>query len=177
MQLHTVHFRAMGSPCSIRLYAPSAAQAKLLAEPLIAEVERLEQAYSRYLPTSILSAINVSAGRHEVVLDEETSALMHYAYQAWQQSEGLFDITSGVLRKVWDFHSQQLPSQLQIDAILPLIGMEKLEWIKRLMLRGETIEECSVLAVDLKHPKIVGDYRIPKDLLDAIYAVLPEPKV
>jgi hypothetical protein len=54
--------------------------------------------------------------------------------------------------------------------------MEKLEWVKRLMLRGEAIEECSVLAIDLKHPRILADYRIPKDMLDALYTVLPVPR-
>jgi len=54
--------------------------------------------------------------------------------------------------------------------------MEKLEWIKRLMLCGETIEECSVLALDLKQPRILADYRIPRDMLDALYSVIPVPK-
>lgn len=53
--------------------------------------------------------------------------------------------------------------------------MEKLEWVGRLLKRGELIEECSVLAIDLKQPRILADYRIPKDKLDAIYSVLPEP--
>lgn len=53
--------------------------------------------------------------------------------------------------------------------------MEKLAWVKRMMMRGESIEECSVLAIDLSKPRIVDDYRVPKGMLDAIYTLLPEP--
>lgn len=53
--------------------------------------------------------------------------------------------------------------------------MEKLEWARRLLLQGEMIEECSVLAIDLNRRKILADYRIPANALDAIYTVLPEP--
>ena len=40
-------------------------------------------------------------------------------------SDGSFDITSGLLRKVWDFSAAQLPDQAPIDAVLPLIGLDK----------------------------------------------------
>lgn len=53
--------------------------------------------------------------------------------------------------------------------------LEKLEWIKRLLLKGEMVTECSILAIDLEQRKILADYRIPANMIDAIYTVLPEP--
>ncbi len=53
--------------------------------------------------------------------------------------------------------------------------IEKIEWVKRLLQRGEAVEECSVLAIDLKQRKILADYRIPAGMADAIYSILPEP--
>jgi len=53
--------------------------------------------------------------------------------------------------------------------------IEKLEWAKRLLQKGKVVEECSVLAVDLVHKKIIADYRIPAGMIDAIYSILPEP--
>jgi len=53
--------------------------------------------------------------------------------------------------------------------------MEKLKWVNKLLLRGKNIEECSVLAVDLKKRKIIGDYIFPKNMIDAIYSIIPEP--
>ena len=44
------------------------------------------------------------------------------------QSGGRFDLTSGVLRRAWDFKVQRVPSQQQIAALLPLIGWPKVEW-------------------------------------------------
>ncbi|MBI5430588.1 MAG: hypothetical protein HY938_09045 [Nitrosomonadales bacterium] len=52
---------------------------------------------------------------------------------------------------------------------------EKVEWIKSLLKRGEMVEECSVLAIDLKRKKILADYRIPAGTIDAIYSIFPEP--
>ncbi len=143
MQLHLVRFRAMGSPCSVRLYASSDIEAQSLAAPAIQEVARLEAAYSRYRPESLLSTINASAGSDAIALDDETSALIDYAFKAWQESDGLFDITSGVLRNAWDFRSNQLPKTQDIERLMPLIGMEKLEWQKprlRLPIKGMELD-------------------------------------
>lgn len=116
----------MGSPCSVLVYAPTQAQAQAAALQAEAEVRRLEQKYSRYRDDSVTAAIhrNAKAGV-STPLDAETAALLHYAYTAWEQSDGLFDITSGLLRRAWDFRSGSLPSQQQIDALLPRIGWDK----------------------------------------------------
>jgi len=53
--------------------------------------------------------------------------------------------------------------------------MEKLEWVNRFLKRGETVDECSILAVDYKQPRILSDYRIPSNMLDGIYSILPAP--
>jgi FAD:protein FMN transferase len=38
-------------------------------------------------------------------MDEETASLMNFASQCFDLSEGLFDITSGGLRRAWTFDS------------------------------------------------------------------------
>jgi thiamine biosynthesis lipoprotein len=122
-------FRAMGSVCEIRLYADDAQRAKAQADTAQAEVRRLEKIYSRYLDDSVTSCINRSAGdAHGVDVDAETAGLLDYAQAAWEQSDGLFDITSGVLRRVWDFKSGRIPTQSEIDDTLQLIGWDKLRW-------------------------------------------------
>ena len=40
----------------------------------------------------------------------------------------MFDITSGVLRKAWDFKSNQLPDQSQLNKLLKNVGWHKLKW-------------------------------------------------
>jgi len=129
MRLHTRSFKAMGGPCELRLYAPDAACAERCSGAAQAEILRLEQRYSRYREDSLTTRINRSAGDGRgVEVEEEDAALLDYAHTAWAQSGGLFDITSGVLRRVWDFQSRRLPSAGEMARVLPLVGWERVRW-------------------------------------------------
>lgn len=119
----------MGSPCELRLYDSDKQSAQHVADAAMAEVYRLEKKYSRYREDSITSKINNSAGNKAgIEVDPETALLLNYAQVGFEQSDGLFDISSGILRKAWDFRSMQLPTQAEIDALLPMIGWDKLTW-------------------------------------------------
>jgi thiamine biosynthesis lipoprotein len=117
----------MGSPCQIRLRAASQVHAQALCQPLINEALRFEAKYSRYLPSSLVSQINSAAGAKQI-LDTEAAAIIDYAAQLFIQSDGLFDITSGLLRKAWDFSTAKLPSEETIQSLLPKIGWQRVEW-------------------------------------------------
>lgn len=122
-----IAFYAMASPCEILLDCDKLDIAQQLANAISTEAWRIEDKYSRYLPTSVCSQINNSQGK-SVVIDDETNKLLQFAEQSFQLSEGLFDITSGVLRKAWVFDgSDKVPEQEQINAILPLIGWQKVK--------------------------------------------------
>ena len=126
-QSYGVPFRAMASACELRLAADSADQAHLLARAAIAEVARIETAYSRYQPDSALSAINRGAGGGWVPVDAETDALLDYAATLFESSAGRFDITSGVLRRAWDFRHPRVPLAAELAPLLELIGWDKVE--------------------------------------------------
>ena len=96
-------FKAMGGPCVFRIKARSEHIAYDHAQAAHEEVLRLERRYSRYREDSITSTINASAGKNSVSIDEETYRLLNYADTAFKVSGGLFDLTSGVLRRCWDF--------------------------------------------------------------------------
>ncbi len=136
-------FRAMGGPCELRLYAPEEAEARRVAQAAQAEVMRLESHYTRYREDSITSRINAAAGGEPVPVDPETASLLEYADTAHKQSGGLFDITSGVFRRVWDFKSGVLPDQSEIEKTRQLVGWNKVEWSSthiRLPLAGMQID-------------------------------------
>lgn len=121
-------FTAMAGPCRFRLYGEEAmlGDAAAAAE---AEVRRLETKYSRYRESSLTSLINRRAGSGTpVAIDPETAGLLHYAETAWRESDGLFDLTSGILRHAWDFKSGQLPEAGAIESLLPRVGWDKLHW-------------------------------------------------
>ena len=126
---YSYSFPAMGSDCQLTLYAADEHQADQAADLAMAEVWRIEKKYSRYIGGNALSGINRAAlagGNADV--DDETAMLLNYAFTAFQLSNGLFDVSSGVLRRVWDFSSGKAPSQSSIEHILPLIGLGKITW-------------------------------------------------
>jgi len=120
-------FQAMGSFCEVQFLQPSRIEARTQVRKMLGEVNRLEQKYSRYNPASFLSEINAMAGNSlGIKLDAETQSLFNHALSCFEQSDGLFDITAGVLRRIWDFSSGKVPSQADIDRLLPQIGFHKL---------------------------------------------------
>jgi len=129
MQRYDTRFKAMGTVCELRLFAKSADQARRTAVAVMGDVERLEMKYSRYRETSELSAINkVAALGGSVAVDDETAQLLDYAATCHAESDGLFDITSGILRRAWDFKAGTLPSPAQLQPLLALTGWHKLVW-------------------------------------------------
>jgi thiamine biosynthesis lipoprotein len=85
--------------------------------------------YSRYRADSIVSRINAAAGGDEPVeVDAETASLLDFADKLHAFSDGLFDITSGVLRRVWDFRAGRVPDEAALQALLPLIGWSQVSW-------------------------------------------------
>jgi thiamine biosynthesis lipoprotein len=98
-----------------------------LIQLAVAEVKRIETKFSRYIDSSIVGQINAKAGLAWVSCDDETRGLLEYANTLFVHSGGLFDITSGVLRRVWDFGKSKVPSEEELKQVLPLIGWNKLE--------------------------------------------------
>ncbi len=128
-QLYRFEFQALGGPNELQVYAIDSAQAQQAQEIVIQEVARIEQKYSRYRPDSILSQINNAAGSSEaIVLDEETAGLLRFADRCFHESDGLFDISSGVLRRVWDFKNPALPAPEKLSEVLSLIGWQKVHF-------------------------------------------------
>jgi FAD:protein FMN transferase len=120
-------FFAMGGDCAVHLCTASKSEFEDLAEAVEAEVVRIEKRYSRYRADSELSRINAAAAAGEsICIDDEARNLIEYAKACVVKSDGAFDITSGILRRAWDFSAARLPDQASIDALLPLIGLDKI---------------------------------------------------
>lgn len=123
-------FTAMASPCVIHfsqqdLDCLGASQLDHIANAIEAEVKRIEYKFSRYREDSLLSKINA---HQAVILDPETSSLINYAHIAFEMSDGLFDITSGVLRTIWDFKQKIIPNKIKIEKIKSCIGWQKINF-------------------------------------------------
>ncbi len=127
--LQSFSFTAMGTDCELLLYAESAEAATPAARAAIAEVQRIERTYSRYRPGSVVHAINrIAQMGGSIDVDGETAELIEIAFDAFRRSGRLFDITSGVLREVWNARAKALPSDAAIAQVLARIGLQRVEW-------------------------------------------------
>ena len=117
----------MASPCELLLEGQEEPALQRAAAAAIAEVRRIESKFSRYLPASVVSRINAAAGGDALEVDAETACLLEFAGSLWQQSGGLFDITSGVLRRAWDFTAGRIPTADHLRGLLPLVGWDRVE--------------------------------------------------
>jgi FAD:protein FMN transferase len=129
LSLHRFPFAAMGSRCEVRLYATDEASARAWAQAAIADVQRLDAKYSGYRSDSFASEINRAAAAGGALdVDAETATLLDYAATCFEQSEGLFDVTSGVLRAAWRPGCDRLPEPALLEALLARVGWSKLRW-------------------------------------------------
>lgn len=118
----------MASPCELLIDTTDALLARNITEQAAAEAFRIEQKFSRYRKDNIIHAINHAQGQ-AIEIDTETFNLLSFANTCYELSDGLFDITSGVLRRAWKFDgSDNIPDQESIDALLPFIGWNRVEF-------------------------------------------------
>jgi thiamine biosynthesis lipoprotein len=145
----------MASPCEVLIdgggESRSAAEAVLAA--VAAEAWRVELKYSRYRTDNIVHAINTSNGA-ETRVDEETADLLDFSERLFTLSGGLFDITSGALRRVWRFDGgSHLPDAAEVERVLPFVGWSKVRWSRPILAMRPGMEidfggVCKEYAVD-----------------------------
>jgi thiamine biosynthesis lipoprotein len=168
-------FEAMASPCEVHIAHASRTEAERVIHAVAAEAARIEKKYSRYLNGNVVDRVNRSNGR-PIRVDTETARLLDYAQTLYELSEGRFDITSGVLRRVWRFDGgDSLPDPQAVSRLLAKIGWDKIEWVspKLTLPRGMQIDlggigkeyavdRAAMLAADLHANSLInfgGDLR------------------
>ena len=118
----------MASPCEILIDCEVEQLARDCLNIAADEARRVEGHLSRYRDDNIVHQINNAQGK-PVSVDQETATLLNFAHQLYQMSDGAFDITSGVLRKVWQFDGgSNVPSQSEIENVLNDIGWQRVTW-------------------------------------------------
>ncbi len=118
----------MGSPCEVLVECESEAWARGIANAVAECAWRIEAKYSRYRGDGVVRTINSANGR-AVTVDDETANLLDFSMLVHELSGGMFDITSGVLRRAWRFDGgRRAPTRAEVDALLPLVGWSKVRW-------------------------------------------------
>jgi thiamine biosynthesis lipoprotein len=121
-------FMAMASPCDVLMEVENETLAQQILTAISNEAWRIEDKFSRYKKDNIIFQINHAKG-NTVPVDEETARLLDFADELFQLSEGLFDVTSGVLRQLWTFDgSDNLADKKAVNEFLNRIGWQKVKW-------------------------------------------------
>jgi thiamine biosynthesis lipoprotein len=123
-----IRFQAMASQCEVLLDSDDKLLAERISQIITKETWRIEQKFSRYRSDNILYEIN-HCNNHIIHVDEETALLLNFADKCYVMSGGMFDVSSGILRRAWHFDgSDRIAEQSEIDKLLPFVGWEKVRW-------------------------------------------------
>ena len=130
----------MASPCEVIVDTEDEAAAAALIDAAASEALRIEYAFSRYRPDNIIHRINHAQGT-AIEVDDETAGLIDYAKSCWEMSEGMFDITSGALRRIWSFDGGiHVPDEGAVHAALACVGWHRVTWQAPLLTLPEGME-------------------------------------
>jgi thiamine biosynthesis lipoprotein len=121
-------FPVMGGSGEIIIESTTLKEAKIACDTAIKKIYSLELKFSRYLDTSWLSTLNLLAEKKAVPVDHEIFNILKLIDATFEISNGAFDPTSGVLRRVWDFSKAKIPPKEEIESLLALIGWKKVKW-------------------------------------------------
>lgn len=120
----------MGTVVEITLYGNDEQLLKPASDAGFEEIKRLEALMSHYQDDSDVSRINKNAGKEPVKVSQETIDVIETAKKASEMSSGAFDITMGVLGKVWHFTKDDKgepvpPEKEDVEPILPFIDYKQ----------------------------------------------------
>lgn len=115
----------MGTLVTITAAARSEAAAQAAATAGFAEIRRLEELLSTWIPTSELSRVNASAGVMPVQVSPETLTVVQRAMQAAEMTDGGFNIAIGPAVDAWRVtEGQRIPTEAELDALRPLVDLQ-----------------------------------------------------
>jgi thiamine biosynthesis lipoprotein len=121
-------FTAMASPCEVLVDTADPALAARALAIARDEALRIEHKFSRYRDDNLIHRIQHAEGA-PVDVDAETASLLDYAALLFEESDGRFDITSGVLRRAWTFDGrEQAPDPALVRSLLERVGWQRAQW-------------------------------------------------
>ena len=124
-----VKFKAMGTGCQLCYAAPSRLEAEAFRLAAFHWLAEFEARLSRFIPESLVSALNRRAGGDWVEIDPETEELLALCDRFHLFTGGVFDPTAMPLIKLWDYHAPQpvVPTPAMIEQARQLVGWPKFQ--------------------------------------------------
>lgn len=123
----------MASPCEVLVEAADRSLAQHLSDLARTEALRIEHKFSRYRSDSVVAQMHAARGQ-PLAVDDETAHWLDFAAQCHALSGGLFDITSGVLRRAWRFDAgATLPDAKLVAELQSHVGWSRVLWQRPLL--------------------------------------------
>ena len=126
---YTTHAKLMGSAFEFIVTAETDTRGRQLLQESIDEVQRIENLLTEFNDHSETSLINLNAGTKPVTVSEETYLLIRRSRHISQLTNGTFDITSGILKKLYNFRGENfsLPAPAVVKEALSKTGYNKIQ--------------------------------------------------
>ncbi len=126
--VHKKKLSMLGSPFEITVIAKDTVEGNYFANLAVAEVKRIENQISDWIPTTQISEINKNAGIKPIPVDDEVFALVERAIKISKLTNGAFDISYASMDKIWKFDGSmtEMPSHEAIKKSVSKIGYQKI---------------------------------------------------
>lgn len=126
--VHKRKLSMLGSPFEITVVAKDTIQGNYFIDKAVAEVKRIENLISDWIPTTQISEVNKNAGINPVKVDDEVFQLVTRANKISKLTNGAFDISYASMDKIWKFDGsmKEMPTKEAIKSSVEKIGYEKI---------------------------------------------------
>ncbi|MCX7793890.1 MAG: FAD:protein FMN transferase [Thermodesulfovibrionales bacterium] len=116
----------MDTVVTVTVIADSEERADRVIDRVFGELKKMEGLFNFYSDQSEISEINRNAGLKPVRVSDDTMALLKKALQISELTGGAFDISTGPLTILWDFHKQEIPDRGSIKKALKLVNFKNI---------------------------------------------------
>ena len=126
--VHKKKLSMLGSPFEITVIAKDTIEGNYFADLAVAEVKRIENQISDWIPTTQISEINKNAGKKAIKVDDEVFELVQRAIKISKLTNGAFDISYASMDKIWKFDGsmKEMPSPEAIKKSVEKIGYQNI---------------------------------------------------
>jgi len=125
---HKRKYALLGSPFEITVVAKDTVEGNKYAALAVAEVKRIENLISDWIPTTPISQVNQNSGIQPIKVNDEVFELVERAIKISKLTDGAFDISYASMDKIWKFDGsmKEMPSPEAIKKSVERIGYEKI---------------------------------------------------
>lgn len=117
----------MGTRVHVEFYSEDVSKGAALLEAVMAEMHRIDHAFSPYKQTSELSVLNRDAPNAWVPVSDELMTLLTKSQRISELSQGAFDVTYASVGRYYDYRNEQAPDDETLAKAIKAIDYRYVE--------------------------------------------------